>query len=60
MPTKRKREKKNKKECQLMIRIDCQVRDEFLTLCDDLDTSGAREIRKFIRGFLKKHDSGKS
>jgi hypothetical protein len=25
-------------------------------LCEELDTSAAREIRRFIRGFLKEHE----
>lgn len=55
MPNKKKRVKSNKKDCQLAIRIKSEVRDEFVALCEELDTSAAREIRKFINGFLKKH-----
>ena len=47
--------KDTKKNSQLIIRIKKEERDEFVELCDDLDTSAAREIRHFIRDFLKKH-----
>jgi len=49
--------KKSKKDSQLIIRINGDERDRFVELCDELDTSAAREIRRFIRGFLQEHDS---
>jgi hypothetical protein len=52
--TKNTEEKKaGKKNSQLVIRINNEERDEFVSLCEDLDTSAAREIRRFIRQFLK-------
>lgn len=55
--TKPKAKKKaSKKDAQLLIRIGSQEKDEFIALCEDLDTSAAREIRKFIRRFLEKHN----
>lgn len=47
-----KRKKKNKKDSQLIIRINGDERDAFISLCDELDTSAAREIRRFIRDFV--------
>ena len=47
-PTK----KKAKHDSQLVIRIKKSERDRFVALCDELDTSAAREIRRFIRRFL--------
>lgn len=47
--------KNNKKDSQLVLRLDKQDRDAFVTLCKDMDTTAAREIRHFIRDFLKKH-----
>ncbi|MGB0205519.1 MAG: hypothetical protein ACPF9K_10785 [Neptuniibacter sp.] len=44
-----------KKNSQLVIRINDEERDAFVSLCEDLDTSAAREIRRFIRGFLKEN-----
>lgn len=53
-------EKKNrkKKDSQLVIRINADERDQFIDLCADLDTSAAREIRRFIRDFIQ--DQGQS
>ena len=44
-----------KKDSQLILRLDKADRDEFVALCKDMDTSAAREIRHFIRSFIKKH-----
>ncbi|MEM6748398.1 MAG: hypothetical protein AAF608_13360 [Pseudomonadota bacterium] len=48
--------KKTKKDSQLVIRLHREERDRFVELCDELDTSAAREIRRFIKSFLKEHD----
>jgi len=55
MGAKRKSKKKNRKDSQLVIRINGGERDQFVELCDELDTSAAREIRRFIRDFLMQH-----
>lgn len=47
--------KPGKKNSQLVLRINNEERDAFVNLCDDLDTSAAREIRKFIRSFIKEN-----
>lgn len=52
-----KKTKLNKKDAQLLIRINTTERDEFIHLCESLDTSAARELRKFIRSFIKKNQS---
>ncbi len=44
--------KKKKKTSQLVIRIDAGERDAFVKLCDTLDTSAAREIRRFMRDWV--------
>lgn len=46
-----------KKDAQLVLRLDKSERDAFVDLCKELDTSAAREIRRFIRGFLKENSS---
>ena len=51
-----KSKKKNQKDSQLVMRLPKGERDAFVSLCKDLDTSAAREIRRFIRGFLREHD----
>jgi len=55
MTEKPKPKKKIKKDSQLVIRINGEVRDQFVDLCDELDTSAAREIRRFIQDFLREH-----
>ncbi|MGV6802802.1 MAG: hypothetical protein ACWA49_01250 [Ruegeria sp.] len=45
----------NKKNSQLVLRLDRDERDAFVTLCKELDTSAAREIRRFIRSFMKEN-----
>ena len=47
--------KSGKKNSQLLLRINGEERDAFVALCEELDTSAAREIRKFIRSFIKKN-----
>ena len=46
--------KKGKKDSQLILRLDKEDRDAFIARCKELDTSAAREVRRFIRDFLKK------
>ena len=45
----------SKKNSQLVLRLDKGERDAFVELCKELDTSAAREIRRFIRGFMKEN-----
>ncbi len=49
------KKKAGKKDSQLLIRINSAERDEFISLCEELDTSAAREVRKFIRNFVRIH-----
>jgi hypothetical protein len=50
-----KKKLSNKKDSQLLLRIGKEERDEFIALCEDLDTSAAREIRRFIKKFIADH-----
>lgn len=47
-----KQKKNGKKDSQLLIRINAAERDQFVALCEELDTSAAREIRRFMRRFV--------
>lgn len=47
--------KKKKKSSQLVIRIEGGERDAFVKLCDQLDTTAAREIRRFMREWVAQH-----
>lgn len=49
---------KKKKDAQLVLRLPKDVRDRFIDACQDIDTSAAREVRKFIKRFLKRYDKG--
>lgn len=53
--TKKNDTKKRSKDAQLIIRINKEDRDRFVSLCEELDTSAARELRGFIREFTGKH-----
>ena len=55
MGAKESKKKKSKKDSQLVIRINSDERDQFVELCDELDSSAAREIRSFIREFLRQN-----
>jgi|TARA_R110000850_G_scaffold74879_18_gene163647 hypothetical protein len=55
MAAEKKQKKKERKDSQLIIRIKGKERDRFVELCDELDTSAAREVRRFIRDFLQQH-----
>ena len=50
--------KNKKKDAQLVVRLPKDVRDRFIDACQDVDTSAAREVRKFIKRFLKRYDKG--
>lgn len=44
-----------KKDSSLIIRLPKSDRDEFVALCEKLDTSASRELRNHIRKFVKKN-----
>ena len=50
--------KKSKKDAQLVLRLDKDMRDRFIAACKDVDTTAAREVRRFIKRFLKRYDKG--
>lgn len=37
------------------ITIDKETWSQFVSVCQQLDTSASREVRRFIREFLKRH-----
>ena len=49
---------KGKKEAQLVIRLDKDLRDKFVAACQDVDTSASREIRRFIKHYLTRYERG--
>ena len=58
MAANKRKKKKPKKDAQLVLRLNSQMRDRFVDACEDLDTSAAREVRRFIKRFLKRYDKG--
>ena len=56
MSDKKNKKKLHRKDSQLIIRINSEERDRFVSLCDQLDTSAARELRHFIRKFLEERE----
>jgi len=58
MASRDKAKKKDLKDSQLIVRIKKAERDRFVELCEALDTSAAREVRRFIRDFMAAHDKG--
>lgn len=49
---------KKKKDAQLVLRMQKDVRDRFMDACQELDTTAAREVRRFIKRFLKRYEKG--
>lgn len=50
-----RKKKGGKKTSQFAIRVEKAERDAFVELCETLDTSAAREIRRFMRDFVASH-----
>ena len=55
---KKSRKNKSKKDAQLVLRLNKDLRDRFVDACQDLDTSAAREVRRYIKRFLKRYERG--
>ena len=47
--------KDKKKAAQLVLRVEKSERDAFVALCETLDTTAAREIRRFMREMVASH-----
>jgi len=54
---KKKDKKAKKKDSQLLIRVNGEERDRFLEICEELDTSAAREIRRFMRDIIEANEN---
>lgn len=46
------------KEAQLVIRLDKELRDQFVAACKDVDSSASREIRRFMKRYLTRYERG--
>jgi hypothetical protein len=58
MASVKKNKKKQKKDAQLVLRMDSKMRDEFVDACQKLDTTAAREVRRFIKRFIRRYENG--
>lgn len=47
-----------KNDSQLIIRLDTDMRNEFIATCKELDTSASRELRRFIKIYMRQYHSG--
>ena len=54
----KKKKRKTNKESQLVIRLDTEQRERFIDACQDIDSSASRELRGFIKKFLKRYEKG--
>ncbi|MEE4163652.1 MAG: hypothetical protein V2I25_14210 [Woeseiaceae bacterium] len=52
------KDKKKAKDAQLVLRLNRELRDEFVRVCKELDTTAAREVRRYIKRFLKRYEKG--
>ncbi len=53
----KQKKSKKKKDSQLIIRVSAGDRDAFVEMCDRLDTSASREIRRFMREFTAANEA---
>ncbi len=49
---------KKPKNDQLLIKINKDVKKEFIKLCEMDDTTASREIRRYIERFIKEQSDG--
>jgi len=58
MASGKKSKEKQNKDAQLVLRMNSKMRDEFVDACQELDTTAAREVRKFIKRFIRRYENG--
>lgn len=46
---------KKAKDGQLLIKIDKEMKKQFIELCEEEDTTASQEIRKFIKRYIKEN-----
>jgi len=55
---KKPKKKKYKKDAQLVLRLNKDLRDRFVDACHAIDSSAAHELRRYIKRFLKRYERG--
>ena len=38
--------------------MDSDMRNQFVDICKELDTTAAREVRRFIKRFIRRYENG--
>lgn len=51
---------KKAKNDQLLIKINKEVKKEFIRICEADDTTASRELRKYIERFIDEHNKEKA
>lgn len=46
---------KKKKDTTLLVKMNSEVKKQFIEVCDRDDTTASREIRKFIERYIKEN-----
>lgn len=49
---KKKKKSDKDEDVKLVVRIEAELRDAFIEVCQEMDTTASREVRQFIRDFL--------
>ncbi len=44
-----------KKDSEILVKCNRDVKKEFIALCKDNDTSASREIRQFMQNYVKEN-----
>lgn len=42
-------------QVQLPIKLDSELKDAFISVCNSQDSTASQEIRKFMKSYIKKH-----
>lgn len=44
-----------KKDSEILVKCNRDVKKEFISLCKEIDTTASREIRRFMQQFIKEN-----
>lgn len=42
-------------QVQLLIKLDLELKNAFISVCNSQDSTASQEIRKFMKSYIKKH-----
>lgn len=52
---KEKSKAKARKSSQLVLRVEKPMKEAFIAVCESLDSSAGREVRRFMQDFIASH-----